>query len=456
MTIVSKEVIPGDFCIGCGLCTYLEPSRYRIQMDEFGMLKATLLAGDARSENRVDDVCPFSGVGPNEDALSDELFPGVPTQKFLGKSLAAYVGHVDAGGFREAGSSGGLAKWVLYRLLKDQHVDHVIQVAYSGDPNRIYKYTTNSDPEQVIGGSKSAYYPVTLDEILDRIKTNPGRYAITALPCFATGLRRLTRIDPIVRDRVVIVVGIICGHLKSTAFTESLAWQLGVPPGAVASIDFRVKLDGKRANEKGVVVVDQHGLRTHARSSKELFGGNWGHNLFKYKACDYCDDVFAETADCAIGDAWLPGWIDDHRGTSIIVVRNQLLLKLIEDGISRAQLSLQSLSADDARSSQRGGLLHRNEGLSLRLHDDDLANRWRPQKRTQPSAAMSRYRRHIYRTRVLLREASHVAFREAKADADIKRLYSQLNALIARLNHQSVWRRLLTRLVSTLRTQEKA
>jgi coenzyme F420 hydrogenase subunit beta len=161
--------------------------------------------------------------------------------------------------------------------------------------------------------------------------------------------------------------------------------------------------------------------------------------------------VFAETADCAVGDAWLPDWIDDHRGNSIIIVRNHLLLDLIKGGFANGQLNLQNLNANDARESQRGGLLHRNEGLALRLHDDDLAERWRPRRRTQPSAKISGYRKHIYRTRVLLREASHVAFQEAKTEGNIGLLYSRLLPLIERLNHRSLWRRALEKLILTIR-----
>lgn len=41
-----------------------------------------------------------------------------------------------------------------------------------------------------------------------------------------------------------------------------------------------------------------------------------------YKACDFCDDVFAETADIALGDAWLPEYVQDGNGTNVVVTRN--------------------------------------------------------------------------------------------------------------------------------------
>lgn len=32
------------------------------------------------------------------------------------------------------------------------------------------------------------------------------------------------------------------------------------------------------------------------------------------RACNYCDDVFAECADVTCMDAWLPEYSQDHRG----------------------------------------------------------------------------------------------------------------------------------------------
>ena len=36
-----------------------------------------------------------------------------------------------------------------------------------------------------------------------------------------------------------------------------------------------------------------------------LADGDWGAGFFQNPACDWCDDVVAETADIAFGDAWV-------------------------------------------------------------------------------------------------------------------------------------------------------
>ena len=66
---------------------------------------------------------------------------------------------------------------------------------------------------------------------------------------------------------------------------------------------------------------------------RETPGTNWGLGFFKYEACDYCDDIFAETADIAVGDAWLKDYTQDALGNSVVVVRNDQIRVIMEDGL---------------------------------------------------------------------------------------------------------------------------
>ncbi len=111
---------------------------------------------------------------------------------------------------------------------------------------------------------------------------------------------------------------------------------------------------------------------------REFFGTNYGHGFFKYKACDYCDDVFAETADVVIGDAWLPEYVVDGRGTSILLIRNRDIQEMVDVAQKSGRLHLEPLDADKAAHSQAGGLRHRREGLKYRLAIADANGKWLP------------------------------------------------------------------------------
>jgi hypothetical protein len=147
----------------------------------------------------------------------------------------------------------------------------------------------------------------------------------------------------------------------------------------------------------------------------------------KLRACDFCDDVTGETADVAVGDAWLPGYVDDSAGTNVVVARHPVLQALIEDGVTARALRLDRIEADEVARSQDGGLRHRREGLAYRLALTDAAGRWRPRKRVAPDAAALGHRgRRIMRLRERLAHESHGAFAAARASGELGRFEARL------------------------------
>jgi hypothetical protein len=151
------------------------------------------------------------------------------------------------------------------------------------------------------------------------------------------------------------------------------------------------------------------------RPVEEMQGGDWGEGLLKLKPCDFCDDVTGETADVAVGDAWLPEYVEDSAGTNVVLTRHPALEALVEEGIATGGLSLDRIGADDVARSQSSGLRHRREGLAIRLALTDEAGAWRPRKRVDPDRdALGRRGRRIMQLRAELAEASHLAFAAAR------------------------------------------
>ncbi|WP_298524100.1 Coenzyme F420 hydrogenase/dehydrogenase, beta subunit C-terminal domain [uncultured Christiangramia sp.] len=433
-----NTVIKNDYCIGCGACSFVN-SDYKVQYDSYGMLKATTDDLDLKNGNSIDkalNVCPFSDNSPDEDTHTNRIFDNsLKSNRYIGKYLNNYVGYVSEGEFRSKGSSGGFGKWILNELLKRNEVDYVIQVITGNDPGKLYQFQVFQKGDDILGGSKSAYYPVTLVEALDFIKKNKGRYAITSIPCFSKAIRNICLQDSEMNEKIKYVVGIICGHLKSTGFAESLAWQLEVEPKNLRGIEFRDKIEGLNANEKGVWARDEKGVKSVVMSSKELLGGNWGHGFFKYKACDYCDDIVGETTDVSVGDAWIKELMSDHEGNNVVIIRNKKIDHIVTEAISKGRLNFQNVDEKIVVNSQAGGIRHRREGLSYRLYlKEKSGSEWCPKKRVSPSNSMPKTRKKIYRVREKLRDQSHVKFKEAKAKNDLKFFEVSMRKKLKKLN----------------------
>lgn len=420
---LGATVIGGGYCIGCGACAAVEGSPFSIREDDCGRYAATLDGNKCSKADsaQVLEVCPFSGRSPNEDQIGEWLFSALPRRDaYLGFHLSVYAGHVEENGFRARGSSGGMGSWILTELMAAGLVDRVAHV-HQTDPaesgGRLFEYRVSSTADEVVKNAKSRYYPVELSQIMEEIRRVPGRYAIVGIPCFIKAVRLLCRRDPVLRERIRVCVGLVCGHLKSRGFAEMLAWQAGVPPENLRAINFRKKLPGRPANEYGIEAAGEVNgtVETFVKPMGELHGNDWGMGYFKYKACDFCDDVMAECSDVTIGDAWLPRYVKDSAGTNIAVVRSAEVDALLKAAAGEGRLRLDVLTADEARQSQGGGFRHRREGLAYRLHKLGLAGVWHPPKRVRPgAAALSPARRRIQDLRSALAEQSHVQFLAAK------------------------------------------
>jgi coenzyme F420-reducing hydrogenase beta subunit len=373
---------------------------------------------DLRAASRV---CPFSDESPNEDVL------GAPSghrdlvkDTHLGQYSRTFAGRVSDDNYLQGSSSGGLTSWLLSRLLEHGHVDSVISVGRQASDLALFGYRDMAGPE-LARHRKSHYYASTMADALGQLQDSKRRYALVGVPCFIRAVRALCVEKPELKDRVVFTVGLVCGHYKTRGFAESLSWQLGVAPNRIDSVDFRVKRMDRGASDYDFAVKKRGEDTWRSAPVRTLVGGNWGHSAFQPEACNFCDDVVGETADVSFGDAWLPQFTSDPRGTNIVVSRSLIADELFDEGHRRGEITVLPASPDEAIASQAGGFRHRRGGLSVRLADDTAAGLSVPRKRVSSAAAseVSARRQDLIRQRRRMAARSIVTFREAVAQEDL-------------------------------------
>jgi coenzyme F420-reducing hydrogenase beta subunit len=404
-----QRIVEAGACVGCGLCSFLSKDRLPMALTELGLYQPDLADLKTAEESEIKDVlqvCPFSGEGANEDSIGFRLFGDIQHDPRLGYFREIYQASVTDDSMRLQASSGGIITWVLKSLLESGKADYVVHVKNApGETGKLFYYGISRTTEEIVGGGKSKYYPIELSEVLREVERLPGRGVFVGLPCFIKGARRLCELRPEFAKKFPYFIGLVCGHLKSTGFGESLAQQMGLNPSELVDVDFRVKLMDRPADRYGFSASTP--MRSNARPMSELVGGNWGLNLFRNPACDLCDDVFAECADLVVGDAWLPGAVKDPRGTSVVVSRRKDLSEILGKGLEDGQLSLKELSLEMAANSQQGGLRDRREGLRYRLYLRRKNGEWSPEKRVEPSKNhISSSRRKLYRHRIRMMKDS--------------------------------------------------
>lgn len=371
---------------------------------------------DARKE--LSSVSAMSNNSPSEDDVAHDLFESIKDIKktdVIGYHLGLFAGHVVEDDYRKKASSGGLTTWLLVELLKKKHIDGVIHMHVSADKNKLFEYGISKTVKDIRNNTKTRYYPGELSKPLREITKLPGKYAVVGLPSIIMEVRLLARQNPEIGKKIAFAFGLICGHQKSTKYAESLAWQVGIKPGDLQSIDFRKKIPGAHANDYATEMTGliNGKLKTIVKKQPELFGSHWGYGFFKTKFSDFTDDALNETADVALGDAWLPAYKKDSLGNNILIVRNKLILSILEAGLSAGKLKLDELSKADILKSQSGLIHHTRDDLPYRLHKRKLAGKWYPKKRVKESGKIPLFRRLVQNLRENLRDKSHQYHKEA-------------------------------------------
>lgn len=404
-----RKVIEDGFCIGCGACAVVT-NGISVQPNGYGDLVAIIAASEFSDLHRATEVCPFA-TRSDETQLMQEVFADSShCDQIVGRYESVHAGFSDV--YRRHGSSGGIATHFLAALLEKGIVDHVVCVGPSQD--RLADYAIVNDPAMLAGYATSFYYPVTMEQVIRRIRNQPGRYAITGVPCFHKALRLLKKHDPVLSERIVMQVGLVCGQMKSAHYSEYLARRTGkTGREKLIAACFRSKTGSSSADNYFFVGrwQGEHQEEKSGSISSRALGVNWAMSYFKPKACDYCDDVFAECADLAVMDAWLPQFVDDPQGTSLVMARSKSARRVLEDENGPGRLTLWDSNIDALIQSQISGLRHRRQGLRFRLQLMKKIGCWTPRKRVAPAFDADAFIAGEMLMRALLRRSSRASFR---------------------------------------------
>lgn len=419
---------------GSGISCYVD-SNLKNRLNEFGVFEEYLIDQTVKTLNdSVATVSAHLNEDLNESIIGKRLFghiQGIEYDARLGYFSSLYVGYVSEGTYRSNGSSGGMGTWILSELLNEGEIDAVIHVKKANSSDKLFEYQISRSSEEVLEGAKTKYYPVELSEVLQIVKANPLRYAIVGIPSFIMSLRLLSDEDELIRKCIVITIGLICGHQKSSKFAESLGWLVGISPGKLVDINFRKKLKDRPAHQYAIEVTGyiEGELKTIEKPITDILGQNWGQGFFKVYSSDYTDDVMNETADIALGDAWLPEFTNDYQGNNVVIVRHPSIDRLLKKAISEGRLSLKKVDKETVFKSQEAHYRHTRDELAYRLYKRDKNMEWRPRKRVVASKNLPYFRRKIQDKREEISVSSHKIYLEAVNRNDLNYFVKKMSKL---------------------------
>lgn len=445
-----RHVIGRRMCVGCGACSVRTGGAIPVRIGRRGYYEADATGVDPELLASASRVCPFAHESPDEDQVGADTFDErLPRDGRVGRYGGTYTGRLTDDIDLYQSSSGGLTSWFLARLLDLGEVDAVVHVGPTSDGPRLFEYRLAETSAELLGARKSAYYSTTLASVVAGLRGDGRRYALVGVPCFVQAMRLLMREDDVLAGQLRYLVGIVCGHMKAAGFAESLAWQQGIAPEDLAKVDFRIKDPGASARRYRFGAWGPDTTTPVSELPGRLVGGQWGHATFQLNACNFCDDVYAESADVAFGDAWLPRYEADPRGTNVVVTRTEAAERVLQSGVADGTVHLEPVTVDDLAQAQAGNYRHRRDGLAVRLADDIAAGEWVPRKRVEPGYRVPRRRVRLVRARRMLSELSFELFEHARAAGDLDLYLEPMRPLVRK--HDRLSRPLTERIRGRLR-----
>jgi len=351
-----------NLCTGCGTCSGVCP----VDAIEMRILDGVFLP-TISSEKCIKcrfciRCCPVYSL--DLPKLNCDIFGRQPEDVFLGNYIKCFIGNSNDNIIRFDSSSGGIITTLLIYALEKGIIDGVLLTRMRKTrPLEPEPFIAKSRAE-IVSASKSKYCPVPLNQALTEILAKEGRFAVVGLPCHIIGIRKAEAIFKELKQKIVLHLGLFCGHTVNFFGTDVILSKLGVRKEDVISIDYRGKgwpgsMHIRVKDGRELVVQFYRGWNAYWNIFSPCFFTPW--------CCLMCEDQFNELADVSVGDAWLPGLVERGLGKSVIIVRTAVAENLFKNVENNGILSVKFISPSLVKQSQAFSLKFKKEQLSGRL-----------------------------------------------------------------------------------------
>jgi len=340
MTNPLLEIISGNQCIGCGTCAGMCPAGCISLKKQSAHLIPIIDDKKCINCNICTKVCPGRGWNSENTLLNHEFNEKYP---YLGNIIASYIGFSNDEKIRYNSASGGIITEFLIYLIENNYIDGVVASRMKKDSPLEGETIIARTREEILSCQKSIYCPVPAGTIISEILKNEGKYAFVGLPCHIAGLKKAQEIHTILNNRIFLTIGLFCSRTPNYNATLNLLNNMDVRVEDIQKIEYRgaghpgkfsVKL--KNGNEKSVDHLDYR---------------YWGYtflNNFKPLRCWLCHDHSAMLADMSCADNWIKRGIfkEDRSGSTMIVVRNQLVKEILMQMVSNERIYLEKIPSN--------------------------------------------------------------------------------------------------------------
>jgi len=355
------EVVRDGLCTGCGTCAGVCPVDAITMLVSNGLFLPEIKEEKCTRCNVCLKCCP--GYSIDLKKLNSHVFGKQPDDLLLGNFSGCYVGHSNDNAMRFNSSSGGVVPQLLVYALEKGMIDGALVVRMNKDnPLEPEPFIARS-PEEVISAWKSKYCPVATNAVLRKILSEDGRFAVVGLPCHIHGIRKAETVFGGLKDKIVLHIGLFCGHTVNFMGTELLLKKFRIRKDDVARIDYR---GCGWPGFMSIKLKDGRSLKFRFNKGWNAYWNVFSPFFFTPLRCMMCPDQFNELADVSVGDAWLPE-LKGSLGESVLITRTPIAEEMLASQKKSKVLSLKPITPSMVKESQAFSLNFKKQNLSGRL-----------------------------------------------------------------------------------------
>ncbi len=291
-----KYIVDNDLCTRCGTCA--------------GVCPVNAITLDGTNYPIVNSLCIGCGKCLKVCPGIDVDFPGLTRQLFekkfnindiLGFFTHFYAGYALDLNVRANASSGGVITQLLIYLLDKKIIDGAIVTMMNPKAPCESMAVIAKTKDELIQSMQSRYTIVPVNRQLSNIKQMKGKFALVGLPCHIHGFWKLANIDPNIKEKIFLTLGLFCHINLELQGTLELQRNSGISNNNIQNFEYRSGV------WPGVFRITQKdGTKQNLHASNYKDGAyNYLSRLYYSKRCLYCIDGSSEMADISFADPWI-------------------------------------------------------------------------------------------------------------------------------------------------------
>ena len=271
----------------------------------------------------------------------------------LGEYRTLYLAHSSRPDIREQGASGGVTTELLINLLEQGKINGVLAAGFAETEPLTPCYLFKNDPDEVRLLAGSIYAYMELSQLRNAMKTIDDQpVAVVVQPCHVPTVRRWQQNEfPNIR----LIVSFFCGYNMIRDAIPYLLSKTGTDQSQVSKILFR---GGPYPGGFSVVRKDGHSVHL----GKECY--ELANLMFLRKGCGKCSLYMGESADIAMGDAW----IREHPRHTAVVCRSSAGEEALFSAVRRGRVELYSLPEKTLVRMHFHNLIYKKYGHSFSMN----------------------------------------------------------------------------------------